>query len=40
MGGSVSRDGDYIEAINRRVGSVLLSEIKREQLFRYSNERL
>jgi len=37
---SLSRDRDYIAAINRHVGSVLLTEVKREQLFRYRNERL
>ena len=37
---SLSRDRDYIVAIKRHLGSILLTEVKREHLFRYRNERL
>jgi len=37
---SLRRDRDLIAAINRHVGEILLTEVKREHLFGYRNERL
>jgi integrase len=37
---SLRRDRDLIAAINRHVGEILLTGIKREHLFRFRNERL
>ncbi|MDZ4344974.1 MAG: hypothetical protein U1E51_21330, partial [Candidatus Binatia bacterium] len=37
---SLSRDRDMIASVNRHMGSILLTEIKREHLFKYRNDRL
>jgi hypothetical protein len=37
---SLARDRDMIASINRHLGEILLTDVKREHLFRYRNERL
>ena len=37
---ALNRTRDFIAAINRHMGDLLLTDVKREHLFRYRNERL